>query len=92
MAGKLSVASAVQRDLEELERRLEGIGESGLAATALTLARELDKPKNSATSKSMCAKALREVMDRLLELVPPEEEKDDLDDLAARRAQRRGVA
>ena len=63
--------------------------QSGLAMMALALAREVDAPTNSATSKSMCASQLRETLDRLRELTPPTEEADELDDLARRRDARR---
>lgn len=54
----------------------------------MALARELDDPDNSATSKSMCANSLRDTLDRMRELLPAEEEADALDDLAARRTAR----
>lgn len=56
--------------------------------SALVLADQLDDPLNSATSKSMCTKALLDVMDRLRELAPPKQEADALDDLAKRRERR----
>lgn len=84
--------AALERDLKEIGRRDKDLAESGLAATARQLARELDNPKNSATSKSMCAKALMEALDRLRALAPPKEAKDRVDDLASRRAKRRGEA
>ena len=65
------------------------VGSGALVASAVALARELDM-KNSATSKSMCARALREVMDRLMELSPQAgREPDALDDLSERRRRRR---
>lgn len=88
----LKVFAAVERDIAEIAKRDKRLAESGLAAAALALARELDKPKNSATSKSMCAKALRETLDRLRELTPPERTMDGIDDLAAKRATRRDTA
>jgi hypothetical protein len=84
----LSVVAAVQRDIKLIGRRDKVLAESSLAASALALAREIDSPKNSATSKSMCARALRETMDRLRELAPAEEADDRLDDLSARRSAR----
>ena len=83
-----TVVAAVIRDLADIARTSPELASSTLAATALALAREMDdagrdKP-NSATSKAMCANSLREVMDRLRELMPAEEEADALDDLAAR--------
>jgi hypothetical protein len=85
----LTVAGALERDLERFGPDL---ARSTLAASALALARELDDPDNSATSKSMCARALNDTLDRLVELAPDEDEKDALDDLAARRAARRSAA
>lgn len=52
------------------------------------MAYEIENPFNSATSKSMCAKALLETLDTLRELSPPAEEGDALDELASRRAVR----
>lgn len=64
------------------------LANSTLAASALALARELDAPRNSATSKSMCSKELREIMDRLRELAPVDKESDVVDELRARRKAR----
>lgn len=84
----LTVVGAVEQDLRELARRDKTLATSGLAASALALAREIDKPKNSATSKSMCARALLDTLGRLRELAPVEQEADSLDDLTARRIAR----
>jgi hypothetical protein len=84
----LTVRAAVQNDLDDLAKRAPDLATSALAASALALAREIDKPKNSATSKSMCAKALLDVLETLRDLAPPEEEADQLDDLSSRRAAR----
>lgn len=83
----MSVAESLQRDLKQLPPDLANCT---LAASALALAIELDDPANSATSKSMCARALLETLDRLRELVPPQQETDALDALAERRALRLG--
>lgn len=83
------VAQAVERDLAKMPA---DFAQSGLAMMALALAREVDAPTNSATSKSMCASQLRETLDRLRELTPPAEEADELDDLARRRESRRAGA
>jgi hypothetical protein len=82
------VVDAVQRDLAAIAKLDKGLARSGLAASALALAKELDNPENSATSKSMCARALTEQLDHLRELAPDEEKGDKLDDLSARRAAR----
>jgi hypothetical protein len=87
----MSVVASVQRDIEALAKREARLGSSGLAALALALAREMDA-KNSATSKSMCARALAETLERLEALAPVEEISDALDDLAARRTKRRNTA
>jgi hypothetical protein len=80
-----SVEAAVSRDLAALPPDL---ATSALAMLALALAREVDG-ENSATSKSMCAGQLRDTLAQLRELAPSEEEADELDDLARRRATRR---
>jgi hypothetical protein len=85
----MSVAEAVERDLADIRRRDPTLATSALAASALALAAEIDSVGNSATSKSMCARELRDTLDRLRALAPKGEENDDLDDLAARRAKRR---
>lgn len=82
----MSVLAAVRSDLEQFGERARG---STLAATALALAKELDKPKNSATSKSMCAKAMIDVLRELRSLAPPRLEADGITDLNAERAERR---
>lgn len=92
-AERLKVADAVQRDIDAIAKRDKDLAESGLAASALALAREIDAVGNSATSKSMCAKALREALDRLYELAPDEQETDGVDELSRRRkARRKGKA
>lgn len=84
----MDVKEAVKRDLKAVAKRDKELARSALAASALRLAEALDNPKNSATSKAMCAGRLLETLDRLRELVPPEQEKDALDDLQSRRAAR----
>lgn len=81
----MSVVAAV-------ERALPGFGDlrdSVLAATALALAAEIDDPENSATSKSLCARALNETMAELRELAPPKQDKDRLDEVTRKRDERR---
>lgn len=84
----VTVAEAVERDLALLEQRRKGISESTLAATALALAVELDGA-NSATSKSMCARALNETMMMLRELAPEERASDRIDEISEKREARR---
>lgn len=85
----MSVVEAVQRDLDAFGG---GLADSSLAATALALAHELDAAKNSATSKSMCAKALVDTMERLRSLAPPREASDGITDIAEARERRRRAA
>lgn len=85
----MSVVAAVKRDLAGMGPR---VADSGLAASALALAREIDKAKNSATSKSMCAKTLIETLDRLRAQAPSTREADGVDDLRERRAGRRSAS
>lgn len=85
---KTPTVAGVERDLAAIAKRDPELAKSGLAASALALAREMDDD-NSATSKSMCARALLDTLDRLRQLAPAKEEKDGVDELSARRAARR---
>jgi hypothetical protein len=78
---KGAVEKAVDRDLKALGR----IESHALAASARALARELDNATNSAHSKSLCARALQEQLERLREMAPPKKTKDKLDELSSRR-------
>ncbi len=80
--------AAVQDELKLMAERSPAIRGSALAALAVALAREVDDPGNSATSKSLCAGRLIDAVDRLRASVPAEVEADGLDDLAARRDRR----
>lgn len=84
-------APAVRRELAAIAKRQPAVAESMLAGAALELARQLDSPKNSATSKSMCARALIEVRDKLYELAPPEPKADAVDKLVTRHSKRRSA-
>ena len=86
----LTVVAAVGRDLETIAELAPDLARGSLAASALALARELDSD-NSATSKSMCARALIDTMDRLRELAPERQEEDGIDDLEAKRAARQAA-
>jgi hypothetical protein len=77
----MSVREAVERELNAL-----GAADS-LAATALAMASEIDG-QTSATSKSMCAKVLVDVMERVRAAAPPAETKDPVDELRQRRQRR----
>jgi hypothetical protein len=81
------VIDATLNGLAELAKRAPGIDESSIAATAVALAYEIDSPFNSATSKSLCAKQLRETM-ALLNDAAPEKATDRLDELGAKRSAR----
>lgn len=88
------VERAVLRDIAGLEARDSELAQSGLAASCVALARGIDSPRNSLTSKAMAARALREALDRLLELAPAPETNDRIDALgaaAARKLLRRGT-
>jgi hypothetical protein len=87
-AAPLAVIEAAERDIAAIRERDEALGESALAAAAVALARELSNPYNSATSKSMCARELREHLGRLRELLPPAKEADRLDEIARAREAR----
>lgn len=77
--------AAVERDIERIRELDSALAESALAATALQMAYEMTNPFNSATSKSMCARALLETMEQLRELTPDgEEEGDELDAILRR--------
>lgn len=90
LCGHTTVIEAAQRDIESVRKRDAELADSALAASAVALAYEIENPYNSATSKSMCARELRDTLDRLRELAPKAKEKDGLDDLSARRAARLG--
>lgn len=82
----MGVVDSVLRDIEKLG---PDAADTGLAATALALAAELDAG-NSATSKSMCATALIKVMQELRASAPPKIQEDRVDEIAQRRARRVG--
>lgn len=87
-SGRTDVITGAERDVGEIKKRDKALGESALARAVVALAYEIAHPYNSATSKSMCTRELRESLDRLRELAPEKEEADQLDDLSARRATR----
>lgn len=83
------VVAAVQRDLRAIAKRDKDLARSGLAALALALAKELDDPKNSLTSKGQAGRTLADALAELRELAPYEPKDDGIDKLVARRAKRR---
>jgi hypothetical protein len=87
----MTVFAATERDLAAIRSHAPEIADSALAATALSLAAEMDAD-NSATSKSMCARALADILQQLKALVPEEVKGDGIDEIAARRAKRLGSA
>lgn len=89
MVSRLSVVDATQRELDGLPVGLAG---SALAATALSLAQELDTCR-SAHAKAMCARALLDVLNRLSELAAAGAERTGIvHDIRAGRANRLRVA
>jgi hypothetical protein len=86
----LKASDGVQRDLDAIAKLDKSLANSGLAASALALARDIDDQGNSATSRSMCARSLIETLDRLWEMAPEKKEKDRVDDLSTQRDKRRG--
>lgn len=87
MAITAMVIEALERELAQLPKDLRT---SALAATAKAMAMALDDPENSATSKSMCAGRMLDIMNRLRELAPPDTTHTKLDELLNRRQQRLG--
>ena len=83
----LTVTAAVERDLAEIAKSDPNLAISGLAALAIALAHKMDGDMAD-TAVPMCAGQLRDTLNRLRELCPPEQKPDELDDLAARRAAR----
>ena len=63
-----------------------------LAAQALELARLLDDPENSATSKSMTNKELRETMAEIRASRPQQEVPDGVTDIGSKRSKRLAAA
>lgn len=89
-AKRTAVVEAAERDVDSIRDRDRELGDSALAASAVALAFEIEHPYNSATSKSMCAREMRDTLDRLRELAPEQEQDaDGLDELAKERARRR---
>jgi hypothetical protein len=86
-----TVTDALEQELARLSKRAH-LADSTLAATARALAHELDSSRNSATSKSMCAKAMYDAIDRLYDLAPEEAQADDVDEIRRKREERRAAA
>ncbi len=88
-SGLSNVVDGAEREIKAIRDRDKPLAEFALAASAVALAREIENPYNSATSKSMCAREMRDTLDRLRELVPPERQEDAIDRLARKRTRRR---
>jgi hypothetical protein len=88
----VSVADATERDLALFEARKPGISESALAASARALAERIDNPRTAATAFAMIAREHRDHMEQLRAMLPPEQVKDKVSDLAAAREARRARA
>lgn len=80
--GASALAMAAELDDVHAEEECEGCGHVQSWTTS----------HNSATSKAMCAKELRETISVLRELAPPERETDGIDDLSEQRERRRREA
>ncbi|MFF4746801.1 hypothetical protein [Streptomyces sp. NPDC001268] len=83
----LAIADKIRAEIEQL--RVEALA-PGLAALAIELAETFDDT-DASTSRAVVARELSAVMKTLKVMAPVGEEGDKLDDLAARRAQRRGA-
>ncbi|MFJ3044033.1 hypothetical protein [Streptomyces tendae] len=82
------VAEAVAAEITQL-----GVGDRapGLAELAESLARSVDEAVDQPSAKAAAARELRAVMKDLRALAPAKSEGGALDDLAAKRAKRRGA-
>jgi hypothetical protein len=89
-AARPNAIDAAEREVEALRDRDPSLADGALAASAVAMAYEMANPYNSATSKSMCAREMRDTLDRLRALAPPAQKRDGIDalgdELAARRA------
>lgn len=92
VVGDGPVTKAALRDIAGIARRDPGLANGALAASIVALAQGIDNPKNSLTSKAMAQRALREALDRLRELAPPEETSDVIDDLQEKAGRKLGLA
>jgi hypothetical protein len=87
-AAPRTVVGALKAELAAMGRTAPELADSTLAAAALALAAAVDAPRTSPTAKSMCARELRELLGELRGQMPEGEERDWLDDLSTRRADR----
>lgn len=87
-AGASSAEKATRDELATMPADIRGLA---IAATAIELARGLDDPENSLTSKSAAAKAHMEIMGQLRSLAPQKRRGDSIDGLKDKRAKRRSA-
>lgn len=84
----MSTWHGIQKEIQQLG--VEPIA-PGLVELALKLADAVDASPDAPTAMASAAKELRATMTELRKLAPPAVKGDALDDLAARRSQRRGA-
>jgi hypothetical protein len=84
-----AVLLGVNRELAALKKLDKDLAIGALAATAKALAREIDDPDNSPTSKATCARALADTLTALRDMAPKNRAQDGVDELRDRRAARR---
>ena len=85
-----SVRDGVSEELEQLARR--GVKSPALEATALSLASDIDAVTTSPTAKASCARSLADVMSKLQAAAEPVRKPGGVDQIAAKREQRRAAA
>lgn len=83
----MSAADKIRQEIEQLG--VEAVS-PGMAQVAIELADAMDSTE-APTSKAVVARELSAVMKSLRAIAPVGEEGDVVDDLAARRAERRGA-
>lgn len=93
VSGRTDVVAATEREIAAIRTRDAALAEGAIAASAVAMAYQMQNPYNSATSVSMCAGKLHDAITTLRELAPPaEKESDGIDDLTAKREERRAAA
>lgn len=79
---------AVRADLKALP---DAVARGGMAALAVALARKIDDPATGPTSVSMNARVLERVLENLAKVTPARPDRDVVDDLELKRAERRAA-
>ncbi|MBD0707385.1 MULTISPECIES: hypothetical protein [unclassified Streptomyces] len=82
------MSTNVEATQAEIDRLGVGVLAPGLAQLALSLAASVDTPGN-VTAQANAARELRTALETLRKLAPPAKEMDAVDELAAKKAQRR---